>query len=74
MVKRSDDSLQGMAEIEIYVGRSAPTVLKWHLTMDLPIKKLGGVWEGSKKAIDRWRDMMFPECPQAETRPKRRRA
>ena len=59
MVKRSEDILNGMKEIECYLNRSAPTVLKWHYNMGLPIRKLGGIWEGSKKGIDKWRERVF---------------
>lgn len=60
MVTRSEDALDGMAEICAYVRRSAPTVLRFIRERGFPAKKesdgRGGVWTASKKAVDRWRE------------------
>lgn len=56
---KSDDILNGMKAICDYVGRSEPTVLKYHRELGMPIRKLPtegrkGPWQGSKRAIDKW--------------------
>ena len=47
--------LNGMKEIAGYVRRSESTVVGWIRDMDFPAKKIGGIWEASKKEIDAWK-------------------
>ena len=56
-VKKKDESdvLFGMKSICEYLdGISEATALKFHREFDLPIKKLGGIWQGSKAKINEW--------------------
>ena len=56
MVKRSENILQGMAEIRAYVNRSEATVLRWIREYGFPAQKIaGGTWESDKGLIDKWR-------------------
>ena len=59
MVKKSKDLLQGMLEICAYINRSEATVIKLIQRDGFPAKKIGGIWESSKKKVDKWRDKFF---------------
>lgn len=59
MVKKSKDLLQGMLEICAYINRSEATVIKLIHSSEFPAKKIGGIWESSKKKVDKWRDKFF---------------
>jgi hypothetical protein len=49
------DLLSGMKSICQHLnGISEATVLKWYREYDLPIRKAGGVWIGSRKKMDQW--------------------
>jgi len=51
---KRNDRLEGMLAICQYVNRSESTVLIWIRDMDFPAAKVGGIWESSRKAIDKW--------------------
>lgn len=75
MTKRSNDSLQGMAEIRQYVNRSEATVMDWIRNQGFPASKLGGgTWESTKSAIDEWKRKQVQnaaaEKPEAATKKK----
>ena len=53
--ENGSDALFGMKSICRYLdGISEATVLKLHREFDLPIKKLNGIWQGSKEKLDKW--------------------
>lgn len=49
-----DNKLIGMKSICNYLHISEATALKWHREYDLPIKKVGGIWIGTKTKINQW--------------------
>jgi len=51
---RNEDMLLGMKEICAYVRRSECTVLQLYRLDGLPIKKIHGRWQASRKKIDQW--------------------
>jgi len=47
--------LVGMKQICEHMRRSETTVLALHRDMDLPMRKIGGVWESDTDLIAEWR-------------------
>lgn len=52
--KRNGNNLIGMKEICQVLGVSEATALKWHREYEMPIKKVDGIWIGSRKKLDEW--------------------
>jgi hypothetical protein len=61
MIKKSDDILKGMLEISAYINRSEATVIRLVNSFEFPAKKVCGIWESSKKKVDKWRDAFFDQ-------------
>jgi hypothetical protein len=61
MVKKSEDILKGMLEISSYINRSEATVIRLVNSYEFPAKKICGIWESSKKQVDKWRDAFLDQ-------------
>lgn len=54
-MKVESEILMGMKAIcQLLNGISEDTALKWHREAGLPIKKVGGIWTGSRSRIEKW--------------------
>lgn len=50
----STGNLRGMNDICKYMDIGSHTALRWCRQFALPIRKIDGIWIGSKSSIDKW--------------------
>lgn len=54
MANDIDDKLVGMKQICQFLQVSENTILAWQKKNDLPIRKAGGIWIGSRTKLNEW--------------------
>jgi hypothetical protein len=55
-----------MKEITQHMQRSESTVLKLHYEQDLPIVRIGGIWESDTDEISKWHKQQIAAAPPAQ--------